>query len=317
MQLSKLWVAVLEMVALILIYNIVYISILYLRDTSFKNKIEQGLNRANIENLKRNIQYVSKKRRPKYIENLALLIQQSAVNGRYKFITPWFVIFISCIISIIFFIVSQSTLKIFPSSILIAVIGYKIPAVVLNILVFVNSNKITRKLVDFINLLKNFCMIKNDISFAIKETSSYMKEPIKSACENYTYEVKHGIPPYTALENIKDKVDSTQYSLLIKNLQICSKYSNQYLLVLKKSASLMMRFAKEQTERQKEIKRGVKGVVMIIALSILIWIMLSYMNPDLLSSLQSSSIGNIIMTMICFACTAGVMIIEKLARIEY
>lgn len=313
----KLLIILLEVVTLILIYNIIYVSISYFRDSGLKKKIETGLNKANVGNLKKNIQYVSKKKHLKYIENLAILIQQSAINVRYKFVTPVFVIFISCITSAVFFTLAQIFIKVFASSVLIAVIGYKIPVVLLNILVSVNSNKITKKLIDLINLIKNFCMVKNDIVFAIASTGEYMQEPLKSVCENFKYETKHGIPPYTALENIKDKIDSTQYSLLIKNLQICSKHSNQYLEVLKKSSKLMMRFAKEQTERRKEINRGVFGILMLVGMSVLICLMLFYMNPGLATALQSSVAGKTIVTMNVFAYLIAVLVVEKLSRFDY
>ncbi|WP_156498967.1 hypothetical protein [Clostridium ljungdahlii] len=217
-------IIIFEIVTMLILYNLIYMAISYIRDLRFKKKVDNGLNKLNIKEFKEDIQYVSKKKKPKYIENLSLLIQQSALNLKYKFITPTFIIGMSCIISVVFFILSQKFIKILVPSIFIALIGYKVPSVLLNILVGINSNKITKRLIDFINLLKNFCMVRNDICYAISSMGDYMKEPLNSICKSFKYEVKHGIPPYTALENIKYKVDSNQYSLLVKNLQICSKH---------------------------------------------------------------------------------------------
>lgn len=310
-------IVILEIVTMVLLYNLIYITISHVRDIKFRKKVENGLNRLNSSDLRKDIQYVSKKKRSRYLQDLSLLIQQSGLNIKYKFITPVFIIVISCAISIIFFILSQKFINILVPSIFMALIGYKVPSVLLNILVGINSNKITKRIIDFINLLKNFCMVKNNISYAIASTGKYMKEPLQSICESFKYEVKHGIPPYTALENIKYRVDSNQYSLLIKNLQICSKHSNQYLEVLKKSEKLMMSFAKEQTLRKKEISRGVIGVAALVGMSALIFLMLIYMNPGLIEQLQTSTIGQIIVSINVFAYLVGILVVEKLARFDF
>ncbi|MCH4236467.1 MAG: hypothetical protein LKF87_11235 [Clostridium tyrobutyricum] len=316
-MINHILLLVLSIIMFLLIYNSIYILILYIRNSKISKKINEGLNNPDIKKLKKNMQYVSKKKHIKYIENLAILIQQSGINVKYKFITPYFIIFISCLIGFLFFFLAQHTVKILITSILIAFIGYKIPSVLLNILIAVNANQITHKLIDFMNILKNFCMVKNDIVYAIKATGEYMKEPLNAICKNFRYEVDHGITPYEALENIKYKIDNKQYSIFIKNLQICSKGSNQYLEVITKSEKLMKRIAKEQLLRRKEINRGLMGVGMLIIMSMIIILMLIYMNPDLITALQSSFIGKSIVTANAFAYFIAVLVIEKLSQFDF
>lgn len=320
LSLTKLLIFSLQIVFFIVLFITLYELFSYLRDKNFDKKIKQGLKKIDskdIENTVKDIQYVSKKKDFKYIKNLSLLIEQSGVSTKYRFITPSFVIMISIILALVSWVVSQNVIQILVPSILMAIIGYKVPSVVLNILVAINSDKITKKLIDFINLLKNFCLVKNDIVFAITASEEYLKEPLKSICSTFKYEVKHGFQPYDALENMKKKIDNNQYRLLIKNLQICSKHSNEFLKVLRNSEKLILNYLKEQTLRKKEIQRGVFGILGLVFLSALIFFMLIYINPMLPNLLRTSTIGKGIVTIIVAAYLVAIFVCEKLARFNF
>jgi Flp pilus assembly protein TadB len=79
----------------------------------------------------------------------------------------------------------------------------------------------------------------------------------------------------------------------------------------------MMSFAKEQTLRKKEISRGVIGVAALVGMSALIFLMLIYMNPGLIEQLQTSTIGQIIVSINVFAYLVGILVVEKLARFDF
>ncbi|OAA90750.1 hypothetical protein [Clostridium ljungdahlii] len=79
----------------------------------------------------------------------------------------------------------------------------------------------------------------------------------------------------------------------------------------------MMGFAKEQNLRKKEISRGVFGISALVGMSIVIVLMLIYMNPGLFQELQVSVIGQVIVSINVFAYLVGILVIEKLARFDF
>ena len=317
---TQILIILLKIVTLFVLFITMYFFIDFLRTRYYEKKIKKGMQQVDVKSLKnqmKNIQYSSKRKNIKYIENMNLLIEQSGINIKFKFVNAFLVVVISLILGFIFFFFSKKYMEVLFPSIILGVIGFQIPSIILNIMVSINSDKITKKLVDFINLLKNFCMIKNDISSAIAGSSEYLKEPLKNICETYTYEVKHGIAPYDALENAKEKIDNNQYKLLIKNLQICSKHSNEFLKVLKNSEGLILRFSKEQNLRKKEIKKGIGGILMLLFISMIIFFMLTKINENLLFLLKTTLIGKIIVSIIVFSYLIAILVCKKLSRFDF
>ncbi|MCX7884654.1 MAG: hypothetical protein N2448_06455 [Caloramator sp.] len=165
----------------------------------------------------------------------------------------------------------------------------------MNILAYKNASKIDSQLVYFINILINFCHVKNDIVFAIEKAIPYLLEPLKTFCIAFVNEVRYGISPFDALENLKNKVDNKKFKLLIKNLQLCCKYDNgSFVEVLSNFNKIMKDYTIERDRRKSEVRksRGVIYLMMLISFAIMYGLI--QINPYLIIAIRKEFTGQLI-----------------------
>lgn len=316
-------VKIMKVILVLVIFLITYLLMDKIKDYNFQSAIEKGMNTLTEKEkmaafkIKQMEYYVSKKKKHKYLNKLQMLILKSNVNEKLKILTPEIVIFISAILAVSGFILGRRYLDLIFPSLLIGVFFYRIPTFILELLTEVQNFKINKNLVEFMNILINFCGVKNDIVYSINSSIPFIKKPISNYCESFIYETKHGISPYDALENFKEKVDNKQFKLMIKNLQLCSIYSNQYLEVLKKSKDLILKYNKEHARKRNEAKIGRVSILILVTISLIIFKILLLVNPSLINILKTTPIGKILINYIVAVCLISFQIVIKLSKFDY
>jgi len=107
-----------------------------------------------------------------------------------------------------------------PSTAVVCALVSLIPVFALDILGRYNSEKIRRRLADFIAVLNRWCAVKEDIFYAFeKSVGSGIGEPLNTFIKEMTIQVKRGIDPVEALELLQMKVDNAQFKDFIVNIK--------------------------------------------------------------------------------------------------
>lgn len=231
-----------------------------------------------------------------YIGYLRKLIVKAAV--RSNFINPPLIIVLNVLSTFVFYNISKKIIGIFPTDLLIGVFGFFLPQIVLKILAIVNSGKTDKLLIDYINLLINFCGIKDDIVYAIENASKFIADPLKLFSEEFVFEVRHGITPYNALMNLSTKIENDQFKFICKSLALASKNSNNFNKILNKQKDTYMDLYEKEMEKKNEAIKGCLGIVSIGFFALIIVFSLTLLNVKLQTEIKMTTSGNIIATYI-------------------
>jgi tight adherence protein B len=278
------------------IYNFVY----YTREQRIADKIAKGINAISQKHEKKILRlryrqyYKSIKKSKNYIEELDIKIEKANARNHIKILTAETLIIFNIILAIPAFILAYKLFYNVIAALLISSCVFSIPIIILNIQGYKNAAKVDTQLVYYINILKNFCHIQDDIIFAIERSIPYLREPLKSYNICLVNEVKHGISPYDAFENYKNKVGNKRFKLLIKNLQLCIKYKGRYVEVLTKSKDVLKKYSIEKNRRKTESKNARFVIYAMVLVSIGIFYGVVVINPFLLIELRKDLIGQLI-----------------------
>ncbi|MNL91274.1 hypothetical protein D3C81_10050 [compost metagenome] len=298
---------------------IMYETLTFLKERKIDEKIRSGVEKYNrdyedrITSIKYSQYYVSKNKKKNYIDGLDLLIEKSNIRYRIPLMTSEVLIILSLILAIILSLVIYLQLFNILAGIVVAIIGYNIPSIGLKVLANKNARKVDNYMTSFVNILENFCYIKDDISYAITNATPYLKEPLKSYAVTYSLTVNYGGDPFEALEDLKDKVDNKRFKFLIKNLQLCLKYKGQFIEVLKESKESMKSYQIERDKRKKAVERTRMTILAMLVVCIVLGVGSVSMNPMLILVLKNTFAGQVI---VVYNIAAISFTIYKLLTIE-
>lgn len=225
---------------------------------NIKKIMKEGMEKLNDEYRERRLQREVKK----YIRNVSIkmtfsekvelyLIDKSNIRRFIPFMNfNVFVIlclgiFLACfgpIYRVMYFI---------PSTFLICLMFAMIPVFILDIMGRYNSERVRRKLAEFISVLNRWCAVKEDIFYAFERSiESGLGEPLKTFIRDMTIQVKCGIEPADALDILQMKVDNEQFRDFIINIKQNVKFRGNITKLLSNMESQFYKLEEEYNRRK-------------------------------------------------------------------
>ncbi|MGV8149593.1 MAG: hypothetical protein ACLKAL_11875 [Alkaliphilus sp.] len=160
-----------------------------------------------------------------YLRKLETKIQRSNIRYFISFYSVWIHLMISFIFMVVIFVATNNILSLFVA-VSVALGAFFLPLVLLQLLADVMKSKTKKVSLDFLITLKNFFITgeKQDIVYALKKTSKYVSEPLKTYLEIFSYEHEHRINPLMCLDNLILRIDVNELKMYLENLKICFSY---------------------------------------------------------------------------------------------
>lgn len=319
----ELLATLLKILMFIGIFIVILSFVLLSMERRFYSKIAENIGTLNEKYEKRLIKlkyrqyYAPKARKKGIVESYDILIGKSNLRKYIPFLSGEIMIIASVIVAIFAFIWSMSYLHNIFSSLVISGFAVLVIKLILKIIANYNASKTDDQLLSYIDILENFCSVEDNIVFAIERAIPFTKEPLQSFSEAFIYEVKHGIPLITALENFKSKIENKKFKNLLKNIQLCAKNSGSYIKTLRKSKKIIQKYTEERGRRKKDVRDARKSILSMIFISLVIIYGLIGINPNLPDMLKSDLTGQLIVTFNIFIYLFGVYKSITLEKFEY
>lgn len=164
----------------------------------------------------------------RYIERLNI---RSRVPGILAGLVNIYTVFlINAVLFMLAFPVVYKFLFNIPASIILSTFFSLIPYFILDFIARSNSERVRRKMADFISLLNRWIDVKDDIFYAFKKavgfeigkknkSSGMMTEPLRTYIWDMLIQIEMGVDPLDALDNLDRKVDNYQFADFIINVK--------------------------------------------------------------------------------------------------
>lgn len=179
------------------------------------------------------------------------LIDKSNIKRYIPFMSFPFLCFCCLLIFIFAFIMVFRILRFVPSTLVVSSLFSFIPFFILDIMGRYNSEKVRRKLVEFISVLNRWCAIKEDVFFAFeKSTESGIGEPLNTFIKDMLVQVNYGIEPIEALDILQMKVDNSQFKDFIINIKQNIKHRGDIRKILLNLEAQFYKIEEEYNRRK-------------------------------------------------------------------
>jgi len=234
------------------------------------------------------------------------LIDKSNIRHYLPFFNFYFLCFIVVLIFILSFGYVFRLLLFVPSAAAICFLFSLIPVFALDIMGKYNSEKIRRKLADFISVLNRWCAVKEDIFYAFeKSVDSGIGEPLRTFIKDMVIQVNCGIEPLEALDMLQMKVDNAQFKDFLINIKQNIKHRGDIRKLLSNLEEQFYKIEEEYNRRKISTYKDRLLIYFIMFSVLLIGYFFLKSNPKVEEFYFNTLSGKSLLTFFCFLYACG------------
>ena len=313
---SKILLVLLYAYMLAIVVFLVYSVLNYFRDYSrmrqrwihLRSQLSEAeKERAHNERILREIQGESTKR-----DFLSRVDEELAYTGiKIKF--RWLSTELFIIMSVIIILVVTT---------LVTVIGGILPGLVagvltlfvirLGLLILVNIRNSQTELVmlQLMNIMQNLSKSSDSLISVLERSSRYIDEPLSSQIYQAVIEARNTSDTYEALKALQDGVKNKHFKMLIRNLEISSRYESNYADVIQDCSIIFHNYIKAEKEKNNIRSDGAVQIITMIIVGIITTYSMGTITDqgDIVALLMQDTIGRLIGLSTVFSMLASIYI---------
>lgn len=247
-----------------------------------------------------------------------LLIDKSNIRHYIPFINFYTLLMVMLIIFVVIFKPVYEILLFLPSTIVICSIFSMIPVLILDLMARYNSEKVRRKLAEFISVLNRWCAVRDDIFYAFdKSVDSGLGEPLKTFVRDMVIQVNRGIEPVEALEILQMKVDNSQFRDFIINIKQNLKYRGDIRKLLTNMEDQFYKIEEEYNRRRISTYRDRLTIYFVMFAVLLIGYSFLKFNPQVEEFYLGTFTGKTLLTFFSLLYISGLYLTFGITRFKH
>lgn len=247
-----------------------------------------------------------------------LLIDKSNIRHYIPFMNFYTLLVAILAIFTAFFKPVYEILHFVPSTTVVCLIFSSIPILILDIMARYNSEKVRRKLAEFISVLNRWCAVKDDIFYAFdRSADSGLGEPLKSFVRDMVIQVNRGIEPVEALEILQMKVDNAQFGDFILNIKQSLKYRGDIRKLLSNLEEQFYKIEEEYNRRRISTYRDRLLIYFVMFAVLLVGYSFLKLNPQVEGFYLGTLTGKALLTLFSLLYISGLTITFGITRFKH
>lgn len=180
------------------------------------------------------------------------------------------------------------------TAIISAIAFFTVVWYILSLIAYSRKIKLEKQLLQFINACSSASLQYTSIIDIFGAIYDQFSDPLREGLESCYVEAKQHNDVNTALKNLKNKYNSTQFSFIIDNLQLCSSITGDYHAVAKDISEMVSIFSISHEKKRALLKNAKMTTLLMFGISLLIMYGVSMFMGGLAEILLETTVGNIL-----------------------
>lgn len=310
---------------LVLVVLSILLAYLIVKHVGIRRLARRGIDRLGREYTEKRLQWTLKRYartvsvKMTWIEKIELyLIDRSNIRHYIPFMNYFTLILLS---SLIFAFLYGPVYRVFyfaPSTVIICLLFSLIPFFILDLMGRYNSEKIRRKLAEFISVLNRWCAVKEDIFYAFeKAVDSSVGEPLSTFIRDMVIQVNRGIEPLEALEILNIKVNNPQFKDFIVNIKQVIKHRGDIRKLLTNMEAQFYKIEEEYNRRKISTYKDRLIIYVVMFLVLIVGFYFIKSNPKIEQYYLGTVTGKSLLTLFCLMYAVGFLLTVRIARFNH
>jgi len=246
------------------------------------------------------------------------LIDKSNIRHYIPFMNFYLLIFISVLIFTLSFGSVYRILFFVPSTAVVCLLFSLIPIFILDLMGRYNSEKIRRKLAEFVSVLNRWCAVKEDIFFAFeKSIDSGIGEPLRTFIRDMVIQVNRGIGPLEALDILQMKVDNVQFRDFIINIKQSIRHRGDIRKLLTNLENQFYKIEEEYNRRRISTYKDRLLIYFVMFAVLFIGYYFLKFNPKVEQFYLGTFQGKSLLTLFCILYVSGFYMSFRITRFRH
>jgi len=201
-------------------------------------------------------------------------------------------------------------------AIAVAVLIWYLPDLIFKYLKMQRREKFDEHLPVALDQLNSATKAGLTLSQAIEEVSGYAPHPISQEFRQISSDQELGIDLPTALKTARERVNSKTFGLVCTALLVNIELGGNLPAAMEVMSSSLKEIWRLDQKLNTAATEGKKGGMILCLMPIVILIMVLFMQPDLIATLLSSTVGYIILFMAVFFYFAGLYWMYRILQFD-
>lgn len=251
----------------------------------------------------------------KIIDKIDVSIHASNINKYLPFLDVSLFMIIVFVVSLITLFLGYRITESLLTSFFMGIMSAFLPKVFLDILAAVNTKKIRKLYLGYLNTFEGFFNISGDIVYAFERSADYTTEPLKSFIKKAVIKYKRSNVEFTEyLEDLEKQIRDREFGKFIKFTKLHLVYGGDYRKALKKLIEQARRLESSRSIMAASALTGTLIISGVIVLDLVSFISAYTLNPESAVILRSTFTGQLIAAGNLLAVGFGIYMIALLNR---
>lgn len=242
------------------------------------------------------------------------MIEYSGLKRHFNNLTAEIMLYFLFLISVISSIGSMLLFHRWVISVIALILPYTAIFILLYVMSGIYYVKLEKNIMTFLNLIENFNKTEDDIVQIIRRTVMYVDNPLREMLRDFCSDAEILGDTRQAFEILESKIEHDKCQMLLRNLEVCSRYDSDYGDVIKDCRMSMSDYLNVKAERKAIISNGRIEVVILLVSAVVILFLYSNISADMWMLLTDTFIGNCIMLycgIVLFICIIMMVLFDK------
>lgn len=153
---------------------------------------------------------------------------------------------------------------------------------------------VNENLMKFLDFLGNYGVMAGDVISVFEQIGKFMDEPIRSALEECCVEAQTTGDVGMALLSMADKIEHPQFQELLRNIEVSSRYSADFVTLVNFSRRSMREYLRSNRERKSLLREASINMLLLLGMSAFALVTVNgLLDADVWAMLVETIVGRI------------------------
>lgn len=139
----------------------------------------------------------------------------------------------------------------------------------ISIMANIRDRKTEAIMLQFMNIVDNFAKTSDDLMTIFEKASRYIDEPLSTQIYDAVIEARNTGDSLVALQDLQDKVKNKHFKVLVRNLEISSRFETNYSEIIEDCREIFHTYIRSEKEKRTMRTNGVMQIFAMLAVGAL------------------------------------------------
>ena len=245
---------------------------------------------------------------------LDIIARKKLLPNKFHAITPFLLIIIMFFLFTCSFFLIFNYVKIFSTSVILAIPISLTPIFAIKLLINHEKNKINKMLPMYAVNLKNHVSEDNNIIKAIQITN--VEQPLNKYIAVFKNNIKRGVNVIESFETLKTEINVKNFSNLVIACETCYLSGGNFTKVLEQFINIMTKEITHKESAKEKAYSDILTLVIMIILNALVIVMFVFTNKDYASIIRDTFFGRAILSFNALSYIFIIFLVSKIYKEE-